>query len=290
MMGQFLATIGTLVALGTGQGQTVFIKTDTQAEIETGRAAYEQMLASGRVSKNENEIRRVQRILDQLQAAFKDRPYPFQAVVLVDNTVNASCYPGGYMVVHQGLLVKMARDEELAFILGHEMGHAVRRHWVRSLRRKQTDAVVDILGIILTDGWYRGTNRRLSDLAYEREQELEADAFGTELYLRAGFSPEIVTKGMEILRDEGAKQKDRTPEYLRTHPLPETRLEYISKTSAALLAGGIKAANPGEPVDVSVRAVFGDLPVLAAAGNVYQPLVPGTIWTYGVSGGKGEAE
>lgn len=263
-------------------------KTDTQAEIEWGRAFYEQdVLKSGRLSHNDSYRRRVQRILDQLQSVMPYRPYPFQAVIIADNEANAGCYPGGYMVVHEGLLVRMPADSELAFVLAHEMGHAVRRHWARTLRKLQTDTVIDILASVLSRGRYSRPDRTLAYLSYSRDHESEADSYATELFLRAGFPPETVGDGMRVIVALDMQMGDQTPEYLRSHPDPRRRLANILALSKHLLANGLKPAAASDPIDLSLRSVFGDLPVINATGTSLMPFAPGTEWIYSVQSPSG---
>lgn len=277
-----------LLAASSKTPQDIFSKTTTQAEIELGRTVYEQALRNQLISTNEAEQRRVQRVLDQLQGSMKDRPYPFQAVIVADNTVNAACLPGGYMFVHQGLLVKMPRDEQLALIMGHEMGHAVKRHWAKKHRRMQSDAIGDVIGSILLGNSYWAPDRTLQYLAFSREHEYESDSFGTELYLRAGFPADQVASGMQALL-EANDQNRKPPEYLSSHPDTAKRVERIKLISKEMIAGGLKVMDPGQPIEASVKAIYGDLPLVAAEGNAYLPMIPGTTWVYSVTSGSGEA-
>jgi Zn-dependent protease with chaperone function len=266
--------------------QIVFQRTDTQKEIEIGREAYDYWLRSGSLSANEAYVRRVQRVLDQLAAALPAKPYPFHAIVIIDRSFNARCYPGGYMLVHEGLLARLEQDEALAFILAHEMGHAVKRHWARTVRREQSDAVVDILGAILTKGNYVRPDRTYQYNAYSRTQEYESDAFGVELYLRAGYDPKKVTLAPDEMVVLDKKYKvDQVSEYELSHPRSVKRLAEIKKICEQLLAAGLKPSSTGEPVTVTLESVFGKLPCMTATGNALQPLEPGTTWTYRVGEG-----
>lgn len=285
-----LLAVVALSSAGVRAQDHIFIKTDTQAEIELGRAAFDQVLSSGLLSKNEAYSRRVQRILDQLQVALPSRPYPFQAVVIADNSVNASALPGGYMMVNEGLLVTMPEDAQLAFVLGHEIGHAVRRHWVSKMRRMQTDAVVDILFTVLTNNQFGSPNRALQYLSYSRDHEYQADEFGTELYLRAGYPPDLAAAGMLVLSELDKSHGGKTPEYLSSHPDPDKRVERIKSLAKKLTDSGLTPSSPGDPIDVSIRSLFGDLPSMSAGGCDYLSFVPGTSWTYSVQTSVGSTE
>jgi len=205
--------------------------------------------------------------------------------VIDDNEVNASCAPGGFVIVNEGLLVKMPTDEELAFTLAHEIGHAMCRHTSRLIRRMQADKIFDAAALVLSSGRYQGTDRRLSYLAFSRENEAEADAFGTELYLRAGFTPANVADAMRVLVhwEEESGGRD-TPEYLSSHSNPRSRVDAILSSSARLISSGLEPLSAGGPVDASLKTIYGDMPASPAEGNPLQPDTPGTEWIYSITG------
>ncbi|MFY7881006.1 MAG: M48 family metalloprotease [Fimbriimonas sp.] len=283
--------LGTILAFGmsthlsSAPNRQDFSKTDTQTEIELGRSYFDSMSKYMTISQNQSYKRRVERILNQLVGSMPYRPYPFQAVVIADNEVNAGCYPGGFMVVNEGLLVKMPNDNQLAFTLGHEMGHAVRRHWARTTRINQTDTMLDIFSVLLT-GASTGVDNTLKMRAYGRDLEREADDYGTELYLKAGFPPEHIGDGMRVIIDISAEDKS-VPEYLLTHPQPENRLSSIMALSNKLLKNGLTPNNSSSEIDTSIKRIFGHLPTIAASGSSLQPMEPGTTWTYSVESPSG---
>ncbi len=282
----FLAAI-LILAGNFASAQTVFERTDTQKEIELGRAAYDQEVRDGHVSRNLANQQRVRRIVAQLAQSMPVRPYPFEAVVLSNNTVNAFCLKGGYIIVFEGLLTFMPNDEELAFTLGHEMGHAVRRHWARGKRRDQVDAIVDILGTVVSKGNYVQPDRSLSRLSYSRDQEREADSFGVELYLRSGYDPSKVGNAVKaLLRYEQFSGESSPPEYLSTHPTTKSRLIAVELLAEKLTKAGMHVTGSSVSVDSSVEAIFGKLPAIAAIGNDMLPMIPGTKWEYQVGSGR----
>lgn len=265
----------------------VFQRTDSQKEIELGRSGYEQFVALNLISRNEAYIRRVQRVLDQLQTSLPVKMYPYQAVVITDQTFNARCYPGGYMVVFEGLLARLNQDEALAFVLAHEMGHAIRRHWVRISRKQQTDATIDILGIILSNNQYVIPDRTMTYMAYSRENEYEADAFAVELYLRSGFDSKKVDTAAQYMADQDAKSgASKEQEYMRSHPASAKRLERVREIATKLIKEGFIPTCAEQPSKVSLESVFGKIPSMAALGNILTPLSSGSRWTYRVGEGR----
>ena len=117
-----------------------------QQELDLGRKAYREVLSNpqkyGRpYPKDSPEVRRVRRVTDRLIKAWEIKPleremnlvrpgyhYEWEVNVLEKNDVNAFCLPGGKIVVFSGLLHVAQNDDQLAVVLGHEMGHALAHH------------------------------------------------------------------------------------------------------------------------------------------------------------------
>ena len=82
---------------------------------------------------------------------------------------------------------------------------------------------------------------QMTQLKFSRDDESEADRFGLKYMAQAGYDPSAMLDVMKILKD--ASKGDRQPEFLATHPLPETRLEEIR----AALAAAVSQRCPPEP-------------------------------------------
>lgn len=150
-------------------------------------------------------------------------------VIHDDKTLNAFCTPGGYIYVYTGILKFMESEDELAGVLGHEMGHADMRHSTRQMTKQfGLGVLLDILGGNHT--MLKEVTAAIVGLKFSRQHETEADERSV-LYLcptkynaagGAGFFEKIT-------KLEG----DRTPAFLSTHPNPENRIEHFhnSKTT-----------------------------------------------------------
>ncbi|MBS1721366.1 MAG: M48 family metalloprotease [Armatimonadetes bacterium] len=257
--------------------ELIFGRGDTGKEIEMGRQVYDQMKKSGLLSRNTAMVQRTERIFSQLVACLPQKLYPYQVVVVASSEINANCLPGGYVTVFEGLLTAMPEDDELAFVLAHEIGHAARRHTMSLFKKLQTDYV-----IAMVMGGQQGSSYLTGAfLSHSREHETEADRFGTELYLRAGFDAKVVSRAMQVLADEGDKRGQRVPEYQSTHPDPRRRVKEIEKTAATLLERGLKPISVTAP-DLSIQAVFGKIPTLSSEAVSWFPLDAGMQWSYRV--------
>lgn len=164
---------------------------------------------------------------------------PWEFIVLDSDVVNAFALPGGKVFMSRGLAQRMTNEAQLVAVLGHEIGHVAARHGnERFSRALGLSLVVGVGGAIVGDG---GASSQLVELAghfgqiaimsYDREQENESDALGMRYMSAAGWNPVGARQVMELLAslDRGGSQ----PEFLSTHPFPETRIRIISERLAS---------------------------------------------------------
>jgi predicted Zn-dependent protease len=158
----------------------------------------------------------------------RDLAYEFHIVDMEEP--NAFALPGGYIYVSRGILALTNDEDELAGILGHEIGHVAARHSVRQISRAAPLAVVTGLGAAVTGivspmlgsvvGGVGGLAGALVLAPYSRSQEEEADRVGQEMAARAGFDPTGISRSLHTLeREEALHGNDaRTMSFFDTHP------------------------------------------------------------------------
>lgn len=152
-------------------------------------------------------------------------------VIVVDKPdVNAFCLPGGKIVVFTGLLKNMKTNEELATVLGHEVGHVVARH---AMERMTTGLALVALQLIVMQfvnmPQLVGT---VTDLVFNkpfsRMHEIEADRIGLLLQAAAGFDPRIAPSVYQKLAT--LEKSSEWAEYISTHPSGNRRAQLLQKT------------------------------------------------------------
>lgn len=197
----------------------------------------------------------------------------WQFNVVDDPEPNAFALPGGYVYVTRGLLVLLNDEDELAGVLGHEMGHVLERHAVRRVTAATPFAILfgvpaGILGKVspTLGGLVGGTGRLASDLAlapYGRDQEREADQLGMALAARAGWNPAGLGTFLRTLeRGEALSGRSSGPRFLATHPATPERVAAV-EASAGTYPRGASAAIAGTRVAFVARlesVVVGDDP------------------------------
>lgn len=158
-------------------------------------------------------------------------------VTLNSAVENAFSVPGGYVYVTRQLMALMDDESELAFALGHEVGHVAANHaHIREQYAEQNTVGVfgQILGAIFGPGAADMIQARsaLDILSFSREQEYEADTLGLRYMIQAGYDPAGAAEVLAALSRQSALQSRvegrtnrRIPEWASTHPLSENRME-----------------------------------------------------------------
>ena len=152
-----------------------------------------------------------------------------------DKTVNAFCMPGGKVGVYTGIL-PVAQDENgLAVVMGHEVAHAIAKH---GNERMSQGLLAQFGGVALSvalsshpgvtsdlfmQAYGLGANVGVL-LPYSRVQESEADRIGLILMAKAGYDPREAIPFWQRMNKKGG---GRPPEFLSTHPAPETRIKQL---------------------------------------------------------------
>jgi predicted Zn-dependent protease len=146
--------------------------------------------------------------------------FEYEFYIIEDDSLNAFALPGGKVFIHTGALAAAKTEAELIGLLGHEVGHAVLSHGFKRIVRGQLIASLarEIpLGNILYN---------LVGLDYSREHERQSDIIGTRVLANAGYAADGLRNFMATL---GAANPQRVPQYLSTHPAPDSRVRYLEE-------------------------------------------------------------
>jgi predicted Zn-dependent protease len=146
--------------------------------------------------------------------------------------INAFALPGGFVYVNRGLIEATSRVDELAGVLGHEIGHVVQRHSVQQLQNRQKIGVVAELTCALTTICESGLGQAAIELGgsaiisrYSRSDEIEADSEAVENVLRVGIDPEGIPSLFEVLMRARQSEPGLVESWFSTHPLEESRID-----------------------------------------------------------------
>lgn len=222
-------------------GRSQFNMLSMEEEVAMGEEAKSQLTDEygGRVQNaqlNEYVAQIGRALAAQTEADYPNLPWEF--TLLDSDVINAFALPGGKVFMSRGLAEKLTTEAELAAVLGHEVGHVTARH---SGQRVSQSMVVS--GIVIGAGVAAGQSD--NDLVkagvpilvgaggggyllkFNRSQELEADALGVRYMVKIGYDPLGARMVQEVLAREGGKGGQ--PEFLSTHPYPESRIAQINE-------------------------------------------------------------
>lgn len=178
------------------------------------------------------------------QAITQETGGTWEVVVFEDPSPNAFALPGNKIGVHTGMLKLVANQDQLAAVIGHEVGHVLARH--SNERASQELAVNQGMGIIQAVGAPQtalgqtaigllGVGAQYGILMpYSRVHESEADMIGVDLMAKAGFDPKQSISLWQKM--EQASQGQQPIEYMSTHPSHETRIGDLEQHMPQALA------------------------------------------------------
>jgi predicted Zn-dependent protease len=178
----------------------------------------------------------VENYLQQQNMSKELKNFKWEFNTINENIINAWCMPGGKVVVYTGLLPVTQNETALAVVMGHEIAHAIARH---GNERMSESLLINLGGLVLEEalknkkqetqflflGLYMiGSNLALA-LPNSRMQEREADKLGLIFMSMAGYDP---AESIPFWQRMAAVNKNKTPQFLSTHPSDETRIKKLT--------------------------------------------------------------
>ena len=203
-------------------------------EISMGKDVAAQLEAKYGVVQDDDLQARVDNIGQRLVAVCDRQDLTYSFKVLNSDEVNAMAVPGGFIYVFKGLLDYMPSDDELAGVLGHEVGHIVKRHSVKQVEKQMA---LTLLTIILTKGQgfiLADATMQALMAGYSRSDEREADEQGFNLTNKDGFNPYSMLITVSKLQDLADAKGNPGFGLFSTHPEPEVRIERVNKALAKM--------------------------------------------------------
>ncbi|MEN1943061.1 M48 family metallopeptidase [Luteimonas sp. MJ293] len=227
-------------------GRTQYVGAVSQEQLnQLGAQAFTQMKGEQRVAGGQQSTYLscvVNALVRELPA--DQRQIAWEAAVFVDDSPNAFALPGGKVGVNTGLFT-VARDQhQLAAVVAHEIGHVIASHHdERITRQMSAQTGVGLVGAVVGSRYGEGASQTASQLSgaaaqglfllpNSRVQETEADVVGQDLMARAGFDPR---KAVDLWQNMIGAGGSRPPEWLSTHPNPESRISELQARAAGLV-------------------------------------------------------
>lgn len=248
-------------------------------EQEIGAEFFRQLHAQADVNQDPEIQYYIEAIGKSLVANSDNPSYPFHFFVVTDNTVNAFAGPGGYIGVNSGLIALTEAESELASVMAHEIAHVTQRHLYRAVEaagRLTIPTLAATLAAILIGSQSPELGQAAIMAAqagsvqfqinFTRSNEQEADRVGMQTLSQSNFDPRSMPTFFERLQQSSRYYGKNVPEFLRTHPVTESRIsdtrgraenypyrQYVSSQAFELVKVKLQVANS---VDSSLPRYF----------------------------------
>lgn len=191
----------------------------------------------------------VRDLVDRLALTMPPQPFPLKVTVVRHGAMNAFASAAGHITVFTGLIANLHSEDELASVLAHELAHVSERHIAKAIEKSKIIGVGTMLGMlagVLIGSQTQGeTGEALAlgslagsqalQLQYSRQNEAEADQYGVDFLVAAGFNPLGITAAFERIRKlQWIAGGGGVPSYLTTHPGMNERIGAMEERIARL--------------------------------------------------------
>jgi predicted Zn-dependent protease len=221
--------VATLIVLCSASVPVPASAISTSTEIQMGRLAAREVEAQDAMMTDPVLNTWVTSITDNL-AKFRARTdINYQFKIVDTNDINAFSLPGGFTYVNFGLLNFVNSDDELAGVLGHEIGHTERRNQVTLQAKAQVLNILLGIASIFNPFIYRFGNLIGGMTLYKmsRVDELQADQYGLLLMSRAGYDPNSMVSFQQRLTNVYGDAGNGIEKYFEDHPGGRDRIAHL---------------------------------------------------------------
>ncbi|UCE88193.1 MAG: M48 family metallopeptidase [Pseudomonadota bacterium] len=204
-------------------------------EQQIGEAVVRNIRRAGGVIDDPLLVQYINHMGYQLIAARREQTREFNFFVVNDGGINAFALPGGYIGINYGLFQAFDTENELAAVVAHEIAHVTQRHHARAYEMQSGSnlpVLAAMIAAMLLGAGDIGQAAAASvaagsiqhQLDFTRGNEMEADRIGISLLADAGYDPHSMASTFERMAREARLYGPQLPEFLRTHPVSETRI------------------------------------------------------------------
>lgn len=215
-----------------------------QQEVAMGEDYARQINAQLPIVSDPEVNRYINLLGDQIARTTSRADLDWRFFVVDSREVNAFAVPGGFIYVNRGLIERTTRMDELAGVLGHEIGHVVRRHSIEQMEKAQGANIGVTLACVLTGVCGSQAAQLGINIAggavfarFSRQDELEADQEAIANTVRARISPQGIVTMFQKLIAERRSRPSSVAGWFATHPLEEDRIQAAQATINQIPAG-----------------------------------------------------
>ena len=205
---------------------------------QLGQQTYASLLEKEQIQREGPDVTTLSEVGGRISRVAQKPKFAWKTALIRGDSVNAWCLPGGYIGFYTGILTVLRNEAGMAFVMGHEVGHAVARHGAErmsqriavvgglgglallvngqsKLKKKQKKMVLGALGVGATVGLL---------LPFSRTHESEADIMGMMYMAKAGYPPQ---ESLKVWNRMAAQTDAGPPAFLSTHPASKKRKQRL---------------------------------------------------------------
>jgi len=211
-------------------------------------SSYQDVLKESKLSTNQEQVRMVKKVGGKIQAAVEEfmaknkmsdelKGYAWEFNLIEEDIVNAWCMPGGKVAFYTGIMPVCKDEKGVAVVMGHEVAHAIANHGGERMSQGLIQQLGGVaLSVAIKDEpeetqmlyytAYAIGSTYGAILPYSRLHESEADKLGLIFMAMAGYDPQEAPKFWQ--RMNALAGSPPVPEWMSTHPSPETRIQDLN--------------------------------------------------------------
>jgi len=205
----------------------------TEAEVKLGEQASQQLEKETKLWQNPEQQARLDSIGQRLASTSTRKDIKFTFKMLDTESINAMALPGGNVYATRALMEKFPDDDQLAFVLGHEIAHVEQRHVVAKLEESTLRTLLTLP--LSFRQWHiskaaLNAGDELIGNRYGQVKETEADKLGQEHIARMGIDPNKAADAMKHLMEVTAGKQQipiKLEQVLSDHPPSQQRIDNL---------------------------------------------------------------
>ncbi len=221
----------------TGRNEVIFIS--TSQEVSAGHQIHGELSKKHKILKGTDEAARLERIGQKVARVSDRQDIEYQFNLIESDEINAFTVPGGHIYFYTGLFRQLNTDDQIAAVLGHEIGHSAAKHVVKKFQAAlgynvARNVVVNLLalkapGLGNVAGMGADGLMTLASSSYGRQDEYEADRLGIKYLHLSGYDVNGMIQILTLLQAQDKGGKGGLV-FLRTHPFAKDRVVAAQKT------------------------------------------------------------
>jgi predicted Zn-dependent protease len=227
----FIGVIAIAICIGcavTGpKGQKSVILIGTATELSIGAGMDSTIRVENRILRDDAWQEYINQIGNKIVAVCDRKDLEYHFAIIDSNVVNAFATPGGYLFFYTGLLKQMDNEGELAAVVSHEISHVVARHGIKRLQAAMGVSLLEQLVFGKESGALQqavNVGLGLTFASYSRANENEADNFGIQYMVKAGYDPNAAITMFKKLASLSGSDPSFFEELSMDHPDTQERI------------------------------------------------------------------